>query len=60
MFHAPVWQVFLRLALFAFILDDAESAFDGMVSTSNHVAEDTVFIRTTEPIIWTVALKPLI
>lgn len=36
------------------------SLFDGMVSTSNHLVpeEPIVYIKTTEPIWWTVELRP--
>lgn len=42
-------------------IDEAESSFDGMVSTSNALvpSEKNVWIKTTQPIWWTVALRPL-
>ncbi|OBZ72122.1 Thiamin pyrophosphokinase 1 [Grifola frondosa] len=40
-------------------LTDCPSSFDGLVSTSNHLVsgENTVWIKTTKPIWWTVELK---
>ncbi|KAJ3552087.1 hypothetical protein NM688_g4345 [Phlebia brevispora] len=40
-------------------LTDAKSCFDGLVSTSNHLVpgEDTVYIKTTKPLLWTVELR---
>ncbi|KAJ6619693.1 thiamine pyrophosphokinase Thi80 [Mycena sp. CBHHK59/15] len=42
-------------------LFDQQSSFDGLISTSNHLlpGEDSVGIRTTKPIWWTVELRPL-
>jgi len=42
-------------------LADTLSSFGGLVSTSNHLvpAEDTVWIKTSKPIWWTVELKEL-
>ncbi|CCM04310.1 uncharacterized protein FIBRA_06481 [Fibroporia radiculosa] len=42
-------------------LTECESSFDGQVSTSNHLdmKENTVWIKTTKPIWWTVELRPL-
>jgi len=41
-------------------LTDHPSNFDGMVSTSNHLVpeEPVVYVKTTEPIWWTVELRP--
>jgi len=43
-------------------LTEHPSSFDGLVSTSNHLVptEPIVWIKTTKPIWWTVALKDLI
>ncbi|KAF9048716.1 thiamine pyrophosphokinase [Panaeolus papilionaceus] len=40
-------------------LTECESSFDGMVSTSNHLApeHDVVWIKTTNPIWWTAELR---
>ncbi|KAF6757268.1 thiamine pyrophosphokinase [Ephemerocybe angulata] len=41
-------------------LDNHESSFDGLVSTSNHlVPGQNVGVRTTKPIWWTAELRPL-
>ncbi|KAJ7227132.1 thiamine pyrophosphokinase Thi80 [Mycena pura] len=42
-------------------LSDAESSFDGLISTSNHLVtdEETVGIKTSRPIWWTVELRPI-
>ncbi|KAF8322593.1 thiamine pyrophosphokinase [Clavulina sp. PMI_390] len=40
-------------------LTDHESSMEGLLSTSNHVIDDVVKISTTEPIVWTVAVKQL-
>lgn len=38
---------------------ESESSFDGLVSTSNHlVPGQNVWIKTTNPVWWTVELKP--
>jgi thiamine pyrophosphokinase len=38
-----------------------ESSFDGLVSTSNHLVpeEETVWIKTSKPIWWSVELKKM-
>jgi len=41
-------------------LDDADSSFDGLMSTSNHVIKGEVWIKTSEAIVWTIAVKSLI
>ncbi|KII89925.1 hypothetical protein PLICRDRAFT_40102 [Plicaturopsis crispa FD-325 SS-3] len=40
-------------------LDEQESSFDGLVSTSNHLVpeEDTVWVKTSKPIWWSAELK---
>ena len=40
--------------------DDIDSSFDGLMSTSNHVIEDEVWIKNSEPIVWTIAMKSLV
>ncbi|TFK27212.1 thiamine pyrophosphokinase Thi80 [Coprinopsis marcescibilis] len=41
-------------------LDEQESSFGGLVSTSNHlVPGENVWVKTTDPIWWTMELKPL-
>ena len=47
---------FWSLFLYDFV-DDAESSFDGLVSTSNHIASDEVHITTTQPIWWCMEVK---
>lgn len=41
-------------------LTDHPSGFDGLISTSNHLIpeEPVVYIKTTEPILWTAELRP--
>ncbi|KAG8927174.1 hypothetical protein FRC01_007884 [Tulasnella sp. 417] len=38
-------------------LTEKESSFDGMVSTSNWLAEDQIWIKTSEPIWWCIERK---
>lgn len=38
-------------------LSDAPSSFDGLVSTSNHIAAATVRVRTSAPVWWTVEVR---
>jgi len=42
-------------------LDNAESSFDGLISTSNQFlpSEDTVWVRISRPICWTAELRPM-
>ncbi|KAF8332638.1 thiamine pyrophosphokinase [Cantharellus anzutake] len=47
----------LTLKGFEWNLEEEESSFDGLVSTSNHVIEGQVYIKTTSPVCWTVAVK---
>jgi len=35
-------------------LENQVSSFDGLLSTSNHLAEDYIYIKTSEPIWWCV------
>src|ERR1700761_5634657 len=46
---------------FSRFIADAESSFDGLISTSNHLVadEETVGIKTSRPIWWTVELRPI-
>lgn len=41
------------------LIDDQESSFDGLVSTSNHLSssENTVWIKTSQPIWWCMELR---
>lgn len=36
---------------------DHESSFDGDISTSNWLASDNIWIKTTAPIWWTIELR---
>lgn len=45
-----------QLAL-TLLSDDTNSSFDSLVSTSNHVIKDEVWIKNTDPIVWTIAVK---
>ncbi|KZV84726.1 Thiamin pyrophosphokinase, partial [Exidia glandulosa HHB12029] len=38
-------------------VEDWPSSFDGLVSTSNHIASGTVRVRTTAPVWWTVEVR---
>lgn len=46
----------IRTAGFEWNLEDAETRFGGMVSTSNHIKADSVFVQTDEPIVFTMEL----
>jgi len=55
----PVGVKSARLTLrgFEWNLEDRESSFDGLMSTSNHVIEDRVYIKTSAPVCWTISVK---
>lgn len=42
---------------FEWNLDNARLAFGDMISSSNHLIEDNVFIRTDNPVIFTIEIK---
>lgn len=38
-------------------LDDAETSFDTLLSTSNHLVSDAVTVMTNKPVVWTAELR---
>lgn len=40
-------------------LANSLSSFDGMISTSNHVIDEVVWVETTAPICWTVEVRSM-
>jgi thiamine pyrophosphokinase len=39
------------------ITDDTETSFDTMVSSSNHIIDEIVTVKTDRPIVWTAELR---
>lgn len=39
------------------MIDDDETSFDGLLSTSNHLVEETIVVETDKPVVWTAELR---